>query len=529
VTPHLSTGPSGDVFATWISGSGISVARRSVTNGAWSTPTTLDSVGSLSGGAQIVVNALGDALAVWDSGTLGPHIVRTARFDHLAGRWSAPLDISGPDTTSMIVTNASIAGDSTGNAVAAWLRADGRIQAARFSAASMTWSTPIDLAAAGSEGRSPRVTMDSSGTATVVWAQLPSLNNQLIGTVYAARSTASAGTWSAAEPISDPTALSFFGPDPQVAAAANGDVTTTWLQAGVGIQSSRYTASLGTWDQAVTISSNQYAHGSSVAVNASGDAVASWSQWAGASVVAAALRDSSGSTWGPPTLLTRSAETGVQPTAIIDDAGRAAVIWIGSDGYRSMADLARFDPDAGTWSDPERLSVSVPSGLGSGQYPEPQLTVDPVGNLTAIWRRFDGAYDRLESARSVIAGFTAVGPQRVFDTRPDESPNSLRTVTKTKVGPDNPLQVHITDLSDLVPANGVSAVSLNVTTTNGNAPGFITVYPCNNRTLVSNLNFTTDQTIANAVIVPVSPTGHICFYSNTPTDIVADINGWFSR
>ena len=119
VTPHLSTGPSGDVFATWISGSGISVARRSVTNGAWSTPTTLDSVGSLSGGAQIVVNALGDALAVWDSGTLGPHIVRTARFDHLAGRWSAPLDISGPDTTSMIVTNASIAGDSTGNAVAA--------------------------------------------------------------------------------------------------------------------------------------------------------------------------------------------------------------------------------------------------------------------------------------------------------------------------------------------------------------------------------------------------------------------------
>ena len=35
-------------------------------------------------------------------------------------------------------------------------------------------------------------------------------------------------------------------------------------------------------------------------------------------------------------------------------------------------------------------------------------------------------------------------------------------------------------------------------------------------------------TTSNAVLVPLSATGNVCFYSMVPTDIVVDLNGWFS-
>ncbi len=124
--------------------------------------------------------------------------------------------------------------------------------------------------------------------------------------------------------------------------------------------------------------------------------------------------------------------------------------------------------------------------------------------------------------------FTAVAPDRVFDTRAGESPDALRTVAKAKVGPPGVLEVTITDLPGAVPASGVGAVSLNVVATNTTRAGFVTVYPCGTRTLVSSLNYGVGDTIANAVITPVSPTGTVCFYSNTPVDLVVDVNGWFA-
>jgi hypothetical protein len=46
--------------------------------------------------------------------------------------------------------------------------------------------------------------------------------------------------------------------------------------------------------------------------------------------------------------------------------------------------------------------------------------------------------------------------------------------------------------------------------------------------LIASVNFLANQTVSNAVVVPVSATGTVCFYSAVPTDLVVDINGWFS-
>ena len=126
------------------------------------------------------------------------------------------------------------------------------------------------------------------------------------------------------------------------------------------------------------------------------------------------------------------------------------------------------------------------------------------------------------------AGYTPAGPDRVFDTRPGESPDALRTVSKAQVGGPYVLEVKMTDLPGLVPASDVGAVSLNVVVTNGTASGFVTVYPCGARKLVASVNYAPGQTVGNAVVAPVSAGGSVCFYSLAPVDVVVDLNGWFS-
>jgi len=86
----------------------------------------------------------------------------------------------------------------------------------------------------------------------------------------------------------------------------------------------------------------------------------------------------------------------------------------------------------------------------------------------------------------------------------------------------------MTSLTDITPPNGVSAVALNVTVTNPIGPGFVTVYPCGQRPVVSSVNFVAGQTVANAVIAPLSASGELCFFSNLDTDLVVDINGFFA-
>lgn len=124
------------------------------------------------------------------------------------------------------------------------------------------------------------------------------------------------------------------------------------------------------------------------------------------------------------------------------------------------------------------------------------------------------------------AGFDPVAPARVFDTRPGQSPAALVAVPKQPVDPDLPLEVRVTDLPGATPADGVGAVSLNVTVTEPGASGFLTVYPCGQRSLVSSVNFTAGATVANAVIAPVSADGTVCFAPSTALHLVVDLSGW---
>lgn len=71
-----------------------------------------------------------------------------------------------------------------------------------------------------------------------------------------------------------------------------------------------------------------------------------------------------------------------------------------------------------------------------------------------------------------------------------------------------------------------SAVVLNVTVTEPEAAGYVTVFPCDGtRPVVSNINFAMGQTIANAVIARLGRGGQVCLYTSQSTHLVVDVDG----
>ena len=76
---------------------------------------------------------------------------------------------------------------------------------------------------------------------------------------------------------------------------------------------------------------------------------------------------------------------------------------------------------------------------------------------------------------------------------------------------------------------GATTVVLNVTVTDPQGGGFVTVFPCGTtRPNASSLNFEAGETVANAVVAKVGVGGRVCFVSNVATHLVVDVNGYYA-
>ncbi|MUH51886.1 MAG: hypothetical protein F2789_11835, partial [Actinobacteria bacterium] len=68
-----------------------------------------------------------------------------------------------------------------------------------------------------------------------------------------------------------------------------------------------------------------------------------------------------------------------------------------------------------------------------------------------------------------------------------------------------------------------AAVVLNVTVTEPQTPGFVTVFPCGSAVpTASNLNFVAGQTVPNAVIAKLGTNGKVCLYTSAVTHLIVD-------
>ena len=150
------------------------------------------------------------------------------------------------------------------------------------------------------------------------------------------------------------------------------------------------------------------------------------------------------------------------------------------------------------------------------------LDADDLGNIFVVGSTFE---TRIVQTTELRQAASNIQPQSLSANRAFISRNPMGRIS-LDVLPRTPLRIKVAGTNG-VPATGVGAVSMNVTVTSPDGEGFITVYPCDSKPDASNLNYTLDQTVPNAVIAPVSSTGDVCFYTNAQTHLLADINGYF--
>ena len=218
----------------------------------------------------------------------------------------------------------------------------------------------------------------------------------------------------------------------------------------------------------------------------------------------------------------------------LEARGVGTVIWVTMSERRLSGELPRYAAannalrDArGRW--PQLIIIdwdAASSSAASDRWYSDDVHLTTTGQAQfALWLR--------EEILSVAEpGWIAVGslehhvpltPARVLDTR-----NAVGVTTRTKVS-DGILEVQVMGEGG-VPGTDVEAVALNLTVVDGAADrfgGYATVFPCGSVPDTSNINFDSGQTVANAVLAPLSETGSICVYVRGSAHLLVDVSGYF--
>jgi hypothetical protein len=168
--PALAANSRGDAVAAWVESGAVAATILSVPAATREPRTILSAAGGVAeGDASAAINAAGDAVVVWPlrNVQMGERLVQAA-FRPAGGQWGGPVDL-GRTQEGAVPPRPQVAIDGAGNAVAVWVGGSGRtsLETARFARAGMAWSRPVTAVASGAS--EPGLAMDPAGSAVVVW------------------------------------------------------------------------------------------------------------------------------------------------------------------------------------------------------------------------------------------------------------------------------------------------------------------------------------------------------------------------
>lgn len=397
--PRIAVDVAGDGVAVWYQSIGVrdvieSAARSAV--GGWSGPVQAAS-GSDAYGPEVALDGRGDATAVWYEFDGNEDVVDAATRT-AGGTWSAPQQLSVPSVLGGGADEPQLAVDANGDAVAVWYQFDGInyvIEAARLPAGG-TWSAPQQLSGPGGDAYGPHVAIDAHGIATAIWYRYS--GGVPPGVVQAATGSAGGG-WT------PPQALSSAAQDssePQVASDPSGDVIAVWTSFN-GSADVIEAASLpagGGWSAVSQVSSGGNADAPQVAINGQGTATAVWDSSDGVnSLVQAATRQAGGG-WSAPAAISLAGQDAGDPQVGADASGDVAAVWYRFNGLADVIETATRPAGSG-WSASQQLS-------GGDAY-QPQIALTAPGQATAVWYLTNGASAVIQASSTTTAGSGGAG------------------------------------------------------------------------------------------------------------------------
>jgi hypothetical protein len=435
--PQVAFDAQGNAVAVWSRYDGVNYivqgAVRPAASGVWEAPADLSAAGQSASGAQVAVDAQGNALAVWHRYSGSNWIVQGA-VRPAGGAWQAPVDLAVGASAPQVAV------DAQGNAVAVWERCNGTdcmVQGA-VRAAGGAWQAPVDLSLAGQSVLDPQVAVDAQGNTVAVWSRSDGTDYIVQGAVRPAAS----GVWQA------PVDLSGAGQSAvaaQVAVDAQGDTVAVWQRANGTdyIVQGAVRAAGGAWQAPVDLSAaGPSTSGPQVAFDAQGNAVAVWTRFNGANfIVQGAVRAATGA-WQAPVDLSAAGRNADFAQVAFDAQGNAVAVWQRYDGAEWIAQGAGYDA-----AGPLLQALSIPTTGTAGQ--PLSLSVAPLdvwSGLTTSWSFGDGASARMTSATH---SYAVPGSYNLAVTSTDALDNTTtatRTITITPAPGSSPALAAVSGL-----------------------------------------------------------------------------------
>jgi hypothetical protein len=288
--------------------------------------------------------------------------------------------------------------------------------AASASAGAPVFAAPVNLSAIGQDAVKPHAAFDASGNALAVW--------QGNGTddIIQSSSRPAGGVFAAPVDVSAGGAL-----DPQVAFDASGNALAVWERSNGSnfIVQSSFRPAGGAFGAPVDLSATGHDAGNpQVAFDRSGNAVAVWARSNGSNNIVQSSFRPAGGAFGATVDLSATGQSALLPQVAFDASGNALAVWARLNGTNEIVQSS-LRPAGGAFATPVDLSATGQDAF------DPQVAFDASGNALAVWRRFNGSNDIVQSsfrpAGGVFAapvdvsatGGSVLGPQVAFDPSGD--------------------------------------------------------------------------------------------------------------
>jgi hypothetical protein len=204
---------NGNAVAIWQLDTGTSTSIQTAylpTGGSWTTPVPISTPGVTSRRPSLAVNALGDAIAGWETGSSQVLVA-----ERKSGVWGAPVSIA-PAAYRQNASQVTLNG--RGDAAVVWSRAYSSFVATRDIGRS--WSVPTTISTR-SAGGSVSIALDDSGNAVLVFVSLATPNANPVEAI----SRSPGGSWSGPTTISGASEAAL---GPRVIATPAGTFVAGW-------------------------------------------------------------------------------------------------------------------------------------------------------------------------------------------------------------------------------------------------------------------------------------------------------------
>jgi len=392
----LATNARGDAVAVWqqVEGAEDGIWARGFSNGSWQEPSLL-AAGDITnlGYPRVALDDQGNAIAAWPQSDGTRMRMRAARYDAARGAWSAgelieastdgsavdpqvQMDAAG---NAIVVWSQSgqihhnrytagsgwqaedhtISGDyrsrlglavaAGGDAVACWVGTGNTIWAARYSPslASLGWGTWQLVTTSPKHASAPSCTVDSRGTAILVWWEYKSDGASTIGSVYARRHRRGADWatgWDAAVQLNANAGASDNSVhNLRVALNASGVGAVTWRRQASPDQVRVRLYGTAGWSSATTRGTARYNGYAGLGSDAGGNLMLLWRERAAPGAISVNRFRADARSWAGPAVLSGSSDQVGGPALALSPQGHALVGWVQRNGDAWQVLVTRFE------------------------------------------------------------------------------------------------------------------------------------------------------------------------------------------